>query len=79
MRELLLYISAGFFLTGILLLFTFAIFVPQITIIMYILSCYFMLSGVATAVMVMLWSHDQSSPEKQQLMRPETVGDAEIL
>lgn len=79
MRELLLYISAGFFLTGILLLFTFAIFVPQITLIMYILSCYFMLSGVAMAVMVMLWSDGKPSPEKQELMRPETVGDAGIL
>ena len=49
MRELLLYISAGIFLTGILLLSTFAIFVPQITIIMYVLSCYFMVSGVAMA------------------------------
>lgn len=79
MREILLYISAGIFLTGILLLFTFAIFVPQITIIMYVLSCYFMVSGVAMAFIVRWWSDGQPSPEKQELMRPETELDAETL
>ncbi len=79
MRELLLYISAGIFLTGILLLSTFAIFVPQITIIMYVLSCYFMVSGVAMAFIVRLWSDGQPSPEKQELMRPEIELDAETL
>ena len=79
MRELLLYVSVGFLLTGILLLLTFAIFVPQITIIMYVLSCYFMVSGVAMAFIVRLWSDGQSSSETQELVRREIVGDAETL
>jgi len=78
-----IYISVGVFLTGILLLLAFSILTTQPTLVMYILSSYFIICGIfmgAFFTWLDYWKWKSSQiPEKQELIPLETSTDVETL
>ena len=70
MREIFIYISVGVFLTGILLLITFSILTTQPSLVMYILSSYFIICGLFMGTFFTCLDYWNSSPipEKQELI-----------
>lgn len=87
MREIFIYISVGVFLTGVLLLIAFSSLTTQPTLVMYILSSYFIICGIFMGVFFtwLDYSNNNSKhtskqiPEKQELMPLEISIDVETL
>jgi len=73
------YISMCVFLTGILMLIAFSILTKQPTLIMYIISSYFIICGIMMAAFFMCLDWWKLNPkqtlEKQELIRRETEID----
>jgi len=83
LKMIFIYISAGVFLTGILMLIAFSILTTQPTLVMYILSSFLIICGIFMAFLFIwldYWKwNSKMTPEKQELIPLETAKDVETL
>ena len=68
MHSLLYYISTFIFITGLSLLLIFTVISDPPTLVMYIISCYLMISGVGMAVLVSCFMHNPQVNTQEQLL-----------